>query len=665
MVDSFIFITDVGQGGPQDRRQRPKFKRRRGACESCRQRKVRCNGDQPCDQCQRCSLACHYRSPARQRRLSVASSDPAMAEGDFPSRADDDGRNHLQPAPMSPPVSAGNMRSMPSPVPPPTLELRNGPSKMPLDASSYPFPTATNIEDEWDWEGFLLNGGLDTEDVGAQFTTSSTNSLGDTPFDLAEHTVGDEDLDPQMFATNAWDDNMHLGSVAGAGVNPDQVTRSYSFTGNLHLLISEGNIDMSRSQRMQLMRMLDRLVAGRFRLFGIDDQENTFSQKSAAETEFYNCQFAYACIDACYVDPQGIAMFLDRESLESSIGRVIERANRSPADTPLFNVLLAIGSHCLNLKESSAIADSNDYPVAYFFDRALKARHQLPAEASLSKLQAYFASKTGSNLTSALVAEATCCAQALHLNNTTAIRRSHPGPMEEGTAKRAFWFLYCLEKPHCLREGTFPFVDEAFVDHTPPRSLDSFGDPDWLLINSRYAELCSRILKRLYGRGSCCRKRERSDMVDPTEGLENALQQWEKELPFRCDTPHCRTVNYSAMTCEERRLRLSNLYRYHGAVIAIHSMQMCQNSNQWNEEMCCDSARIILSTCSSVSLADVQSDWSLYYFPSIAICDLSYIGIASGFFGRLSLDADVPFHEITELIRFAQQHLKSNNRQKD
>lgn len=38
--------------------------------------------------------------------------------------------------------------------------------------------------------------------------------------------------------------------------------------------------------------------------------------------------------------------------------------------------------------------------------------------------------------------------------------------------------------------------------------------------------------------------------------------------------------------------------------------------------------------------------------------DLSYIGIASGFFGRLSLDADVPFDEITELIKFAQQHLK-------
>lgn len=34
---------------------------------------------------------------------------------------------------------------------------------------------------------------------------------------------------------------------------------------------------------------------------------------------------------------------------------------------------------------------------------------------------------------------------------------------------------------------------------------------------------------------------------------------------------------------------------------------------------------------------------------------LSYLAIASGFFGRLSLDTDVPFNEVTELSQVAKE----------
>lgn len=153
-------------------------------------------------------------------------------------------------------------------------------------------------------------------------------------------------------------------------------------------------------------------------------------------------------------------------------------------------------------------------------------------------------------------------------------------------------------------------VNEAFIDHTPPRLLNSFGKSDWLLINSRYAGLCSRILRRLYGGGSCCCEGECSDTVDSIEILERALKAWGKELPFPCDTPPSnRMMNYSTLTCTDRRLRLSNLYRYHGAVIAIQILQSCQSNTQWDEEICCQSARTILSACYCISLSDVQYDW--------------------------------------------------------
>ncbi|GLA36991.1 hypothetical protein AnigIFM63309_003489 [Aspergillus niger] len=507
------------------------------------------------------------------------------------------------------------------------------------------------FEGDWDWESLLM---YSNQEEDAHVTSSPMGSTAETAFAPFEPAGVRSDAGPSLsFDGTRYREDKPTGFTADL-VASDQVTQGHSITGKLHSLVLEENIDMSRPQRAKLIQVLDRLAAGRFRLLHGESHGNTSSEKSGEGTENYSREFAYKCIDASYVDPQGVPTLLDREDLERLIDRVIDKAAVFPAGLTLLNAILAIGSHCLNLKDSTSSASRANYPVSQFFDKALKFRHQIPTEASLEKLQSYFASRTGSILASSLIAEATCCAQGLRLNSTPAIQRTHAGPIEQETARRAFWFLYCLEKPHCLREGTFPLVNEAFIDHTPPRLLNSFGKSDWLLINSRYAGLCSRILRRLYGGGSCCCEGECSDTVDSIEILERALKAWEKELPFPCDTPPSnRMMNYSTLTCTDRRLRLSNLYRYHGAVIAIQILQSCQSNTQWDEEICCQSARTILSTCYCISLSDVQYDWSLYYFPSIAT--------SSGFFGRLSLDADVPFDEITELIKFAQQHLKDGS----
>ncbi|KAI2863335.1 transcriptional regulator family: Fungal Specific TF [Aspergillus niger] len=501
------------------------------------------------------------------------------------------------------------------------------------------------FEGDWDWESLLM---YSNQEEDAHVTSSPMGSTAETAFAPFEPAGVRSDAGPSLsFDGTRYREDKPTGFTADlvALQSRSLVTQGHSITGKLHSLVLEEDIDMSRPQRAKLIQFLDRLAAGRFRLLHGESHGNTSSEKSEEGTENYSREFAYKCIDASYVDPQGVPTLLDREDLERLIDRVMDKAAVFPAGLTLLNAILAIGSHCLNLKDSTSSASRANYPVSQFFDKALKFRHQIPAEASLEKLQSllvmsYFASRTGSILASSLIAEATCCAQGLRLNSTPAIQRTHAGPIEQETARRAFWFLYCLEKPHCLREGTFPLVNEAFIDHTPPRLLNSFGKSDWLLINSR-------------------------DTVDSIEILERALKAWEKELPFPCDTPLSnRMMNYSTLTCTDRRLRLSNLYRYHGAVIAIQILQSCQSNTQWDEEICCQSARTILSACYCISLSDVQYDWSLYYFPSIATCvlfiilirkgnsqkDLSYIGIASGFFGRLSLDADVPFDEITELI---------------
>lgn len=50
------------------------IRRRRGACDSCKQRKVRCDGENPCAACHRSSTTCRYQQPATRSRLSVHAS---------------------------------------------------------------------------------------------------------------------------------------------------------------------------------------------------------------------------------------------------------------------------------------------------------------------------------------------------------------------------------------------------------------------------------------------------------------------------------------------------------------------------------------------------------------------------------------------------------------
>ncbi|KAI1676183.1 Fungal Zn binuclear cluster domain containing protein [Pyrenophora tritici-repentis] len=48
---------------------RPKLTRRRGACEECRQKKVRCDGASPCNHCQRSESLCEYNTRRSRRHL--------------------------------------------------------------------------------------------------------------------------------------------------------------------------------------------------------------------------------------------------------------------------------------------------------------------------------------------------------------------------------------------------------------------------------------------------------------------------------------------------------------------------------------------------------------------------------------------------------------------
>lgn len=51
------------------------------ACEGCRQQKIKCNGESPCERCARLSLPCSVRTVARQRRKLMPTKTPQKKAG--------------------------------------------------------------------------------------------------------------------------------------------------------------------------------------------------------------------------------------------------------------------------------------------------------------------------------------------------------------------------------------------------------------------------------------------------------------------------------------------------------------------------------------------------------------------------------------------------------
>ncbi|RYP64727.1 hypothetical protein DL770_009139 [Monosporascus sp. CRB-9-2] len=98
---------DDEQHRPQRAQQldRPRIRRRRGACESCKVKKTKCDGKYPCSGCQLYERPCHY----------VETSNSSNRKGAFDNRNQSGNRNHTNsrtsgqspPAGQMPPVQRG------------------------------------------------------------------------------------------------------------------------------------------------------------------------------------------------------------------------------------------------------------------------------------------------------------------------------------------------------------------------------------------------------------------------------------------------------------------------------------------------------------------------------------------------------------------------------
>ncbi|KAJ4293446.1 hypothetical protein N0V90_008729 [Kalmusia sp. IMI 367209] len=303
----------------------------------------------------------------------------------------------------------------------------------------------------------------------------------------------------------------------------------------------------------------------------------------------------------------------------------------------LLNSVLAIGcrnalrKHRMNTEKRSPV--SNTRPSQYF-QCALENRNELTnGPPSVLKLQAlvsmilFVHRRHDAVLTRALLSQAISMISDLSLTTPPTATIQNTGANLEDL-ERMFWLLYSIEKPHALRFGSHSVVDDdLLVYHAPSKKrsgLFTQGITDysgWEIVNYRYARLCSVIVKTLYSHTSLrMTAPEVSAAIDRLSGM---LEAWRLSIP--------------AAYRPDRDLDGPECHEHAGDAIIRSDISLSQEL----------SPVVMLPALSAIVL------YILMRKGEEGEDCLSYLGIASGFFGKLRVKAESDpdlFAEMSELL---------------
>ncbi|KAH7407977.1 hypothetical protein BKA64DRAFT_706378 [Cadophora sp. MPI-SDFR-AT-0126] len=392
---------------------------------------------------------------------------------------------------------------------------------------------------------------------------------------------------------------------------------------------------------------------------------------------------------ACFKDPQGISTFLDEASLEFIMRETLDRTTSCPSKRALAHITLALGTHIIRSDGIQDLLKESGYQPLTQFKAALELKVQIQREKHFSVLNfqflmtlAYFAATIDLSESSELIFTCVHYAQVMRLGSRNAADRLCMTMGERQQIRKGLWFLYSFEKISCMREETFPALDEDFVDYDPPMIQSALAEHDWLVSRYQFGSLCASILKQVYGQRSL----QYPDLDAPSD-LEKQLDLWTSSLPPGFHPGQLQVDDFSNASSQDRTTKLHVMFQYHEVVLAINARWLSQEQQPLLPEIdqrylerhqkLSSSARTILLLSCHLTESDVRLNPALCRLVCIATCtiatgaichpadrgDLPYLATAAGFFGRMALGSlDVPIEDIMEVIRVAQESIKGKMR---
>nr|A0A3G9HCC8.1 RecName: Full=AAl-toxin cluster-specific transcription factor ALT13; AltName: Full=AAL-toxin biosynthesis cluster protein 13 [Alternaria alternata]BBG74281.1 Zn(II)2Cys6 transcription factor [Alternaria alternata] len=627
MSTEFVFVDH--QAAQASVRQKPKLSRRRGACENCKRRKVRCSGANPCEQCLKVNVHCWYIGNNQSRRRSVPNSgaDKNNQQGDTDrhngARLGLESFGHLHFFSES----FLDAQSIPMDQPPgssPVMDFD------PYDYDASPLSMSNEQTALIDWDQLEATSNYVALGISAN---SGNNFIADQCFSETRTATNRASKDP---LNGGCHNTLHTGEFTHDSRTVDELLNdsiplafaastksSLSFDyvrSSLHSWLLTAMTELDGDENRHILQTFERLLNANspvIRHPSLNEDVNSIEILNSLRSESsQNRALVYRCIDACFSNPNRVGIFLDRMTVEELVCQVLAHPFvSSPISIALCLSFLAVGSRDLSLDD-----DCREMNAMNLFRTALYIRPNPSSGPSLWTFQAlllmaHFSCDIGAESTTSLMTDTATCVQALRLHSSAAISNLCSSDSERVNLKRAFWTFFAVEKLHCIQEGLFPLIHGEYADHKVAAPQDPLCRRyDCLYSDVGYAKICSKILQQLQGQqdisqvgSSCCgRESYKQSPAFTANRLETMLMEWKGNLPFDGDGKNI----FTATSPGERRIRLTCINMYHFAMIAIHSLPGVEDTDASKRQRC-ESAREILDMSEHITSADLLYDWSV------------------------------------------------------
>ncbi|KAH3953672.1 hypothetical protein HBH70_238930 [Parastagonospora nodorum] len=658
---------------------RPKLTRRRGACEECRQKKVRCDGANPCNHCQRNESLCEYnirRSRQHQRTKSIQSLDKDVSTSAQPHATNGSTMPDSSDPDHSPGVVVGQ-----------DTQGSANPLNTPFSESYFSQLVSDSAHSYVDLD-FPDEMMASTDQVQiiepCQQMSSSQNEMpyyvsrNDTPM-MDWLKLGCDQIPHQHSTAQLCDLLGTEADSSGGGctlalfseriVADKAETRPFSTYKTYRITALFQNAD--RGSRIQ-QAVLDKVKV----LLSSEHQTSLPNLLSKAEPvrehlglDLNNLPVK-ELIQRTFKDPGGPSLFIKEQDVTNIQERCFETKDL-PIDVSNMSLLIvslawgALLDPEVNLVSRVALLDAVQETTSLLLRQESSVRQFLALVALLC-----LAEKTGSDNVHALILGSISTAASLNLHLEPVLHKFCVSDEQAVQTKRAIWLLYCIDKSHALRWQTFSIVsDGSLPTKNPPDNVlqsDSAPSSEWLQIRSQYAKICSKILQLRVGR----EKEPSEDLSHNAVTLSTALEKWYKASGISQMTP---SLDYS----DFMRAKLQISYYYHEAQFQLLSISLLYpqpsspigSQESRDRELLKRSIREILTVSNTVPSDYLLQDCNHLFINTLALCMLALnilqdpsqncgkenralLSIIAGFFARVEimLPESSIFEEVSNLI---------------
>ncbi|WAO93396.1 Zn(2)-C6 fungal-type domain-containing protein [Fusarium falciforme] len=655
-------------------------RRRRGACQACRDKKVRCDGKKPsCSECEKNGLEC---IPApRTKKLGRPPGTRVM--------------NRVPPTPST---------------------ASSSPSITTSIAETGELSTTGLLDTSEDFSGDHLDA-----PSGPFRRHSDTPSLNSSAESLCQTESTQLDAFYDVDFSTSWDLVTHdLDSLLLPSTNldipisdqVDKYAKSKAIPSNSYQQLSSVllqtecrgrtdlismfllNIDKSRTiespKSQEVEMMLRKLISSTRALFysaplQLDLQQTWNEQRlegtqlRAYLSDFYNGSF------------DGPQLFIDRDFAEHVTDQVFIQHHSGLAYSALANAILTV---CV-FRRSQGIEDSTrEETASAFFLQAMRAHDTFHAydssQDTLLHLQAsaillYCSQILCPSNFDRLLASAVQLSLRMRLDSKHAIQQTYSSSQEQRRAQQTFWFLYTLEKPYSMRTGISSMINDTCIDYSPQRVEVSTSSADRndildqdIIPLYEYATLCSNVIPQLYtGNGI----RDAQKMESTISSLHTRFVAWRDSSlrALRYQSAH----RFSPGSRSASHLEDSINIRYYELVLVLQGRWHCPGWRTFQgessslgviQETVSDAVRSMSRLCSRDMFYEESTRSILFYLAvvvaGISFCDiynkrgseedLARLGILLGYFGRSLNKSRGIFHQVLALVTVASEVLEQS-----